>query len=186
MEIEVITFKENEVFKIILNECSHTKKQCLENRNFTHHKVRVSLDTTFVAIGFRNDKKINFAASTGIDDIATNLFGPDNEYKLKMDGFYFNTNETMNITFSSSLEEDNEYDALPIALPKSVGGYSFDGNGYLLHDSFWCAYYINPEEGDGLPYIIKEYLKNSENWRAPPVKWTTDFMIPYFNENGMV
>ncbi|KAB7500646.1 hypothetical protein Anas_14359 [Armadillidium nasatum] len=70
---------------------------------------------------------MNFVAVSGIP-IATNLFGPENEYEFKMDGFYFNTNETMNITVHSKFDKNYEFDGLQMILPTSVGGMTCESD----------------------------------------------------------
>ncbi|KAL7632057.1 UNVERIFIED_CONTAM: hypothetical protein RMT77_017620 [Armadillidium vulgare] len=186
IEIKVISGKGKRTLKIILNECSHTEKQCLENRNFTLHDLNIKSDRTLVAIGFRKDEKMNFAAVSESKTRATNLFGRENEYEFKTPGFYFNTNETMNITVYSKFDENFVYDGFRMYLPTSVGGLFFKKDGYLVHDKYSCdTYYNNPDNEKGLAYIIREYFNNSENWKAPPVKWTRFATVPYFDENGM-
>ncbi|KAL7634536.1 UNVERIFIED_CONTAM: hypothetical protein RMT77_014913 [Armadillidium vulgare] len=187
VEIKVFCVKERRAVDVILNECSHKEKQCWQNGNFTQNVTDIKKDETYVAIGFRKDKKMNFVAVTGRNYIATDLFGPENEYEFNMPGFNFNTEETMKITVSSKFEKNYTYDGVLFNLPTSVGGFFFNKHGYLINEKdSWCdKLYINPNETEGLPYIIKEYFKNSENWKATPVKWTPSLEVPYFDENGM-
>ncbi|KAL7634534.1 UNVERIFIED_CONTAM: hypothetical protein RMT77_014911 [Armadillidium vulgare] len=185
IQIEVISDRPTETVTIKLKECSHTKN-CLGNLTKTH-KVNFREDFTFVGIGFRKDKKINFVAVSKNRDLATNLFGPENEYEFKTPGFHFNTSETMNITVSSPLDEDYNFNGLIMYLPASVGGYFFNDEGYLRHgeDDVCDSFYNNPNETEGLTYIVKEYFQNSENWKAPTVIYTLFARGTYYDEDGM-
>ncbi|KAL7636063.1 UNVERIFIED_CONTAM: hypothetical protein RMT77_013882 [Armadillidium vulgare] len=180
IEIKVISDKKNKNVAIILNECSHENETCLENRNETHH-VEYDFEA-YVAIGFRKDKKMNFVSVSDFQNLSTNLFGPKNEYEFKMPGFYFNTNETMNITVYSPFDRNYEYDGLVMILPTSTGGFFFIENGFLIHDNdSACERYNNPNESEGLPYIIKEYFNNSENWKDVfDSESFPKFYVPYF------
>ncbi|KAL7634338.1 UNVERIFIED_CONTAM: hypothetical protein RMT77_014715 [Armadillidium vulgare] len=185
IKVEVISDKENKTVTVILKECSH-KKNCSQMEKKTHTNITITNDFTYVGIGFRKDKKINFAAVSKNRDLATNLFSPDNVYEFKTPDFSFNTNETKNITVYSPFDKNFDYDGILMYLPTSVGGHFFNRHGYLIHDNNWCRYfYNNPKETEGLPYIIKEYFGNSENWKAPPVNYTPLAGIPYFGLNGM-
>ncbi|KAL7635287.1 UNVERIFIED_CONTAM: hypothetical protein RMT77_014354 [Armadillidium vulgare] len=183
MKIDVISDKEKKTATIILHECSHT--ECLKRRNETHN-INIFYDYTFVAVGLRKDKKMNFATVSKEMSLATNLFGPENEYEFKMPGFYFNTNDAMYVTIHTMFEPSYTHDGLAMILPVSVGGFFFDIFGYLRHDSHGCnRLYYNAGKEKGIEYIIKEYYNNSENWRAPPVEITRGTEVPYYNEGGM-
>ncbi|KAL7634322.1 UNVERIFIED_CONTAM: hypothetical protein RMT77_014699 [Armadillidium vulgare] len=193
IEIKVLTDETSLEHKeqrldIILNECSHKEKKCLKNLNLTHNNVDSFMDQAFVAIGFRKDKKLNFATQSYLSWIASDRFSKENVYETKMPGFYFNTDETMNITVYSPFDKNYDYEALRITLPTSVGGLAFNNFGYLTNDNDYCCVisYRNNNEDEGLSYIIKEYYDNSEDWKAIPVIYTPDTLeVQYFNENGM-
>ncbi|KAL7634309.1 UNVERIFIED_CONTAM: hypothetical protein RMT77_014686 [Armadillidium vulgare] len=185
-EIKIISDKKKRTVNVKLNECSHTRKSCSENRNFVYRKLG-HMDYTFVAIGFRKDKKMNFEVRNNWQKYATDHFGRDSEYEFKMPGFYFNTNETMKITISSKYDKKFYRDGFRMILPTSAGGFFFNEFGFLTNenDKECKSDYTNPNENKGLPYIIREYYNNSENWKAPPVKDTKYQTVPYFDENGM-
>ncbi|KAL7635283.1 UNVERIFIED_CONTAM: hypothetical protein RMT77_014350 [Armadillidium vulgare] len=184
IQIVVISDKEKKKVTIKLNECLHSK--CLKSRSETHN-INIFYDYTFVAVGFRKDKKMNFATVSKEElSLATNLFGPENEYEFKMPGFDFNTNDTMYISVHSMFDPLYTHDGLAMILPVSVGGFFFDIDGYLRNDNYECnRLYNNTDKEKGIEYIIKEYYKNSENWRAPPVKITRRTGVPYYDEDGM-
>ncbi|KAL7629900.1 UNVERIFIED_CONTAM: hypothetical protein RMT77_019981 [Armadillidium vulgare] len=73
---------------------------------------------------------MNFAALSRKFVYATTLFDQENEYKFKMPGFHFNTNETMKITVYSKFDKNYEFDGIAMHLPTSVGDVFF--NGYVL------------------------------------------------------
>ncbi|KAL7634320.1 UNVERIFIED_CONTAM: hypothetical protein RMT77_014697 [Armadillidium vulgare] len=122
IEIKLISDNEKKTLKIILNECSHAKKDCSEIKNLILENIKLGRDHAIVAVGFRKDKKINFVGMSEVNNRASPYFSPKNEYELKMKGFYFNTNETMKITVSSIFEKDYKYDGFVMTLPTSAGG----------------------------------------------------------------
>ncbi|KAL7630123.1 UNVERIFIED_CONTAM: hypothetical protein RMT77_019739 [Armadillidium vulgare] len=58
IEIKIISDNEKRTVKTILNECSHAKIKCSENKSFQLSNLILERDQMFVAIGFRKDKKV--------------------------------------------------------------------------------------------------------------------------------